>query len=265
VRAFVLGTGSSGNALLVDTGDARILVDAGVGPRKLEARLASLGTALRPGDLTGIVPTHVHGDHFAHAARLARVLRAPLFLHPGIDRSLLGDVPHQLDLRSYEPGRAFRIGEAELVAEHVPHDAPHVALRIATRDHALGVAVDIGRVTRELASLLAACDVALVEANHCSELLAVGDYPAHLKRRLASGYGHLSNAQAAELALRVSGSRLGRIYLCHLSRENNTPERARDVVASAARRIAVEVLPHGAVCKLDVRRARPLQLALPFA
>lgn len=261
MRAFVLGSGSSGNALLVDAAGTRILVDAGVGPHKLEARLSRLGEALHPRGVDAIVPTHHHGDHFAQLERLAVVLRAPIFVHRGID---LRRLTRRLDLRTYSMGRPFRIGDLEITTERVPHDAPQVAVRVATREHALGVAVDVGHVTRDVVSLLASCDAAIVEANHCSELLQLGEYPQHLKRRIASGYGHLSNRAAADLASRLVGSRVTRLWLGHLSRENNTPDRALDVVASSAKRIAVDVLRHGAIETIDVR-AKAQQLTLPFA
>jgi phosphoribosyl 1,2-cyclic phosphodiesterase len=266
VRAFVLGTGSSGNALLVETAaGARVLVDAGIGPRKLERRLALLGvpdpTELR---LDAIVPTHRHGDHFGELERLARASRAPIWVHRGLASDVAPRLRARFTVHEYDPGRAFRVGDLELLAEPVPHDAPHVALRLATKDHALGVATDVGHVTRELVALLARCDAALVESNHCPELLAWGPYPQRLKDRVSGGLGHLSNARAADLAARLVGSRLARLWLGHLSRANNTPERALDVVASKARRIDVSVLPHGAISTLDVPRGRAEQLALPF-
>ena len=136
-------------------------------------------------------------------------------------------------------GRSFRVGSLEVSTERVPHDAPQVAVRVASANHAIGYAVDVGRVTAPLTTLLASCDVALVEANHCSEMLAFGPYPTHLRHRVSGGLGHLSNTQTAELAQKLVGSRLGRLYLGHLSRSNNTPERALEVVASAARRMIV--------------------------
>src|SRR4051812_31458704 len=84
VRVFVLGSGSSGNALLVESCGTRVLIEAGVGPKAISSRLAELGVDLRPGELHGIVATHQHGDHFGHADKLARAFHAPLFLHPGI-------------------------------------------------------------------------------------------------------------------------------------------------------------------------------------
>lgn len=265
MRAFVLGTGSSGNSLLVEAEGVRILVDAGLGPRTLEARLAALELELDrgPGQLgiDAILPTHHHGDHFGGVEKIARALKCPVYLHAGIHAPR---VRARFEVRPYAVGRAFRIGSLEVTAEHVPHDAPQVALRVACANHALGIATDVGRPTHDLTTLLASCDVALVEANHCSEMLAFGPYPTHLRHRVSGGFGHLSNAQTAELAHKLMGSRLGRLYLGHLSRANNTPERALETVASAAPRINVSVLPHGSICALDIRRSRAFQLALPF-
>lgn len=266
VRAFVLGTGSSGNSLLVEADGVRILVDAGLGPRVLEARLAALGVTLQRerGQLVidAIVPTHHHGDHFGGVEKIARAHGCPVYLHAGIEAPR---VRARCVVHDYAMGSTFRVGSLEVRTEHVPHDAPQVALRVASRDHAIGIATDVGRPTHGLTSLLASCDAALVEANHCTEMLAFGPYPMRLRHRVGGGFGHLSNHQTAELAARLVGSRLGRIYLGHLSRSNNTPERALETVASAAPRINVSVLEHGSICALDIRRSRAFQLALPFS
>jgi phosphoribosyl 1,2-cyclic phosphodiesterase len=244
----------------------RVLVDAGVGPRKTEARLAALGVELseRAKDrIDAVVATHEHGDHFGEIDSLARAFGAAIWMHRRVDADR---VRRRFDVQTYEPGRAFRIGGLVLEAEHVPHDAPQVALRVAEDDGgpAIGVATDVGRITGGLVGLLAQCDAALVEANHCPEMLAFGPYPDSLKRRVSGGLGHLSNDETAELAARLSGTRLTRLFLGHLSRANNTPERALEVVASRAKKIDVEVLPHGHVCAFDIRRTKPAQLALPF-
>lgn len=264
-RAFVLGTGSSGNSLLVEAEGVRILVDAGLGPRVLEARLAALGVTLErgPGQLAidAIVPTHHHGDHFGGVEKIARAHRCPVYLHAGVEAPR---IRARFEVREMEIGRKFKIGSLDVTAELVPHDAPQVALRIASREHAIGVATDVGRLTQGLTALLASCDAALIEANHCTEMLAFGPYPMRLRQRVGGGLGHLSNTQTAELAAKLVGSRLGRIFLGHLSRSNNTPERALETVASAAPRMDVSVLPHGSVCALDVRRSKSFQLALPF-
>ena len=210
MRAFVLGSGSSGNSLLVEADGVRILVDAGLGPRALEARLAALGVELRPRGIDAIIPTHHHGDHFGGVEKIARALGCPVFLHAGIHAPGLRA---RFDVREYAMDHAFRVGPVEVLAAQVPHDAPQVALRVASAGHAIGIATDVGRVTPALTALLSSCDVALVEANHCSEMLAFGPYPTRLRQRVAGGLGHLSNVQTAEVAARLVGSRLGHLYL----------------------------------------------------
>jgi phosphoribosyl 1,2-cyclic phosphodiesterase len=259
VRVFVLGSGSSGNALLVESRGTRILVEAGIGPRVAAARLAELGLDLGDRPIDGIVASHDHGDHFGHAEPLAAAFGATLFLHRGI-----GFDGTSVRVERYDVGRPFRVGELTIGTAIVPHDASQVAIRIDDGVSALGIATDVGRVTPGLVSLLAGCDAAIVEANHCSEMLAFSEYPDVVKRRVGGGFGHLSNDQAAELAARLVGSRVGRLWLGHLSRSNNTPERALEVVASRARRIEVGVLPSASPVALDVRSQRPYQLGLPF-
>lgn len=258
VRVFVLGSGSSGNALLVESCGTRVLVEAGVAPRTVASRLAELGVPLGEvgTELHGIVATHQHGDHFGHADKLASTFGAPLHVHGGI--------AIERESERYEIGRPFRIGALTITTVQVPHDAAQVAVRIDDGASAFGVATDVGRVTPGLVALLGECDAALVEANHCSEMLAFSEYPDVVKRRVGGGWGHLSNAQTAELAGRLVGSRLARLWLGHLSQSNNTPARALETVATRARRIDVEVLPAASPVALDVQTTRPYQLGLPF-
>lgn len=258
MRIYVLGSGSSGNALLVEANETRVLVEAGISPRVVMARLAELGLTLGPGDIDGIVATHEHGDHFGHATQLANAFAAPLYLHAHI-RAVDAKVER------FPVGRTFRVGNLTVTAAQVPHDVHQVALRVDDGVRAFGVATDVGRVTNDLVGLLAECDAALVEANHCAEMLAFSEYPDVVKRRVGGGLGHLSNDQTAELAARLVGSRLARMWLGHLSRSNNSPRRALEVVSQRARRIDVTVLPEDAPIALDVRTSKPHQLGLPFA
>lgn len=263
MRVFVLGSGSSGNALVVESAGTRVLIEAGIGPKLVAARLAELGLAIGAGELQGIFASHQHGDHFGHAGKLAAAFSAPLYLHPGLEPPAV-EAPGALDVRRYEVGRAVRVGGLTITTVQVPHDAAQVALRVDDGTHALGIATDVGRVTPGLVALLGECDAALVEANHCSEMLAFSEYPDVVKRRIGGGWGHLSNAQTAELAARLVGSRLARLWLGHLSRSNNTAARALETVAARARRIDVDVLPPATPLALHVRTTKPHQLGLPF-
>lgn len=279
MRVFVLGSGSSGNALLVESRGTRVLIEAGIGPKAAVSRLAELGLAIAPGELHGIVPTHEHGDHYGQADRLAAAFGAPLYLHAGIrapvPRASRGSArrdtspgssppPVAVDVRRYEVGVTLSVGCLQISTVFVPHDAAQVAIRVDDGRSALGIATDVGRVTSGLVGLLAGCDAAVVEANHCTEMLAFSEYPDSVKNRIGGGWGHLSNTQTADLAARLAGSRLARLWLGHLSASNNTPARALEVVAARAKRIDVEVLPSQTPVATEIRSAKPYQLGLPF-
>jgi phosphoribosyl 1,2-cyclic phosphodiesterase len=266
VRVFVLGSGSSGNCLVIEADGERILIDAGMGPVRAAERMRSLGEDLivrRPP--LGVFVTHDHADHSAHALPLARALRAPVYAHGG---ARLERVRSRLDVLPYSPGRVVPVGPFLVEAVSIPHDAPHVALRVTADKHRMAVVTDLGHATNELRAALSRCDLVFLEANHCPRLLEAGPYPANLKRRVGGPLGHLANEQAAELAKALDDTRVGRLVLVHLSRTNNTAERAREVVASRVRHIAVETMPHGEARQFEIsgpsRPGQPEQLALGF-
>jgi phosphoribosyl 1,2-cyclic phosphodiesterase len=263
MRVWLLSSGSTGNAAIIEApalepgsggvSGARLLIDAGLGPRACVERMRRLGADLLPAGVVGIVVTHHHGDHIAHLEPLARALRAPVYLHDGIAASR---VRARYDVRSYARRGAFSIGPFKLRAEPVPHDAPQVALSIAAGGLRFGIATDLGHVPAWLVDLLGECDEALLEANHCAELLKDGPYTPRLKMRVGGDLGHLSNDQTAALVQ----------WLGHLSLVNNTPARALARIRPRARGLEIEVLEHGVPRLLVVRRGRRVmtQLGLRF-
>jgi phosphoribosyl 1,2-cyclic phosphodiesterase len=269
VRVFVLGSGSSGNCLVAESEGERVILDAGMGPTRATERMRSLGADLITSrSPLGLFVTHDHGDHAAHALPIARATRAPLHAHQGI---VAPRARSRLEVRSYMPGRPVPLGPFLVEALPVPHDAPHVALRVTAGGRRFGMVTDVGHASRELSAFLAACDVVFLESNYCPELLENGPYPPHLRRRVAGPLGHLSNDQAGELARSLQDTRVSRLVLVHLSRTNNSPARALDVVSSRAHRVSVEALPHGEPRRYDITgggQGRELaaaeQLALGF-
>lgn len=258
MRVFVLGSGSSGNGSLVQSGGTRILVDAGFGPRSAANRLRAMGLELMPRGVDALVVTHQHGDHFAHVEPLARALGCPIYLHAGIEAKR---VRSRFEVRELALGKKHAIGDVTFDAIEVPHDAPQVALRFQGKSGTFGLATDLGWAPAALVRFLSDCDGALVEANHCERMLASGPYPHRLKRRVGSDVGHLNNEQTAALAARLVGTRLRRLLLGHISRSNNHPKLALDTVRRACRGITVEALPHGEPRSLEIRGA-PTQLRL---
>jgi phosphoribosyl 1,2-cyclic phosphodiesterase len=266
MRVFVLGSGSSGNCLVLEAEGERILVDAGMGPTRATERMRALGADLITNRAPlGLFVTHEHGDHAAHALQLARALRAPLFAHAGvaIDRAR-----RRLEVQAYTPGRPVPLGPFIVEALSIPHDAPQVAIRVAAGGRRFAIATDLGHAPRELTRLLASSDLVMLESNYCPQMLETGPYPLRLKRRVGGPLGHLANEQAAEVASALEDTRVSRLLLVHLSRTNNTPERALTVVGSRLKRLPVEVLPHGVPRTFEVTATAGLrgaeQLALGF-
>jgi phosphoribosyl 1,2-cyclic phosphodiesterase len=225
VRFASLGSGSRGNALVVEAGGTRILLDCGFGPRNFAARLARL--ALVPDDLDAILVTHEHADHVGGVAACARRHETEVFLTYGtLGAANLDGVA----LRVIDSHARFAIGDIEVRPFPVPHDAREPAQFVFSDGNGcLGVLTDAGCVTPHMVEMLSGCDALVLECNHDTDMLAGGRYPPHLKRRIAGRFGHLDNAAAAELLMQLDRSRLRHVVAAHLSQENNTP-----VLATAA-------------------------------
>lgn len=213
--------------MLVEAGATRLLVDAGLPLATLQRQLRRADLAVQP---TAIVITHAHGDHCRHAAELSEHFQAPLFVSEATRRSVrLGG---RRAPRVFGPRAPFAVGDLTVTATAVPHDAPQVALRFDHAGASAALATDLGEVPPGLLEHFAGCDTVLIESNHDSDMLWAGPYPYHLKRRVAGGHGHLSNAQTHGL-LRALDRGVRTVVLMHLSQTNNTPELARASAAEA--------------------------------
>jgi phosphoribosyl 1,2-cyclic phosphodiesterase len=231
VRVTVLGSGSDGNATLVEAGDVRILVDAGFSGRDLERRLQAVD--VDPSTLTGILITHDHGDHTRGMGIMARRFGVPLHLteitHDTCRKLLTGGE----EIRHYRSAEPFQLGPLIIEPFLTVHDAADpvaITIREATSGLKLGIATDLGRPTATVRHALAGCDLLVLEANHDEAMLWNGPYPWSVKQRIASSHGHLSNRAAAELALELFHPGIGAVILAHLSDSSNAPDLAAEVV-----------------------------------
>lgn len=252
MRALIAASGSEGNAVVLEADGARVMLDAGIGLRALEQRLDEAGFGGMP---DAIVVTHAHHDHYGRAPRLARKLDVPLFVTPATarDRRLEG-CPRA---RTFHPRAPFEIGPFTIAPIPVPHDAAQVALTVTAGRFRCSMATDLGVATPALLDHVAGSDLLLVEANHDELMLADGPYPPHLKARVRSARGHLSNVETARfLRSFVERNLPHTIVLLHLSKTNNTPElalgAARKALAGhkAHLRAAIEPLVVDASSKL---------------
>lgn len=231
IRFASLGSGSAGNALLVEHGATCVMLDCGFGLRETVARLLRLGWA--PSDLAGILVTHEHGDHVAGVFRLARKFGLPVWMTHGTWAGCR-EADSELDLRIIDSHRSLSIGDHEVLPFPVPHDAREpVQFVFSGSGVRLGVLTDIGEPTAHVCEMLSGCAGLVLEFNHDAEMLERSAYPVSLKRRIAGRYGHLENSVAAKLLGRIDCSRLQTLVAAHLSERNNRPELAVGAVARA--------------------------------
>jgi len=225
MRFASLGSGSEGNALVVQVGQTCVLMDCGFSLVDTVARLARLGMAAD--NLSGIVVTHEHGDHISGVARLARKHSIPVWLTHGTRQMQRKALDGLSTLTEIAPHHSFSIGDLQIQPYAVPHDAAEpVQYVFSDGAKRLGVLTDTGCATPHIEAMLNGCDALVLECNHDATLLANGDYPYSLKQRVGGRFGHLNNADAAALLARLDNHRLQHIVAAHLSRQNNTPELA---------------------------------------
>jgi len=232
VRFASLGSGSQGNALIVEVRSTRVLLDCGFSLADTTRRLARLG--IRPEQLRAIVVTHEHDDHIGGVARFARKHAIPTWMTAGTYRGLEKLFEPDIDLHLIEGYAAFSVGDIAVQPYPVPHDAREPA-QFVFSDGArrLGVLTDVGYATAHIQRCLSGCDALVMECNHDPALLACSDYPEPLKQRISSRFGHLDNSQAADLLAALDGSRLQHVLAAHLSEANNRPGLAQEALARA--------------------------------
>lgn len=226
LRFRVLGSGSSGNATLVETGDCRILIDAGLGSRELQERLLSAG--VDPSSLQAIYLSHEHGDHSKCAASFSRKWGVRLRGTRGTYAALgLGAE----EIAGYDvlvAGSPSRAGRLSVTPVAVSHDAAEpIAFVVACNGHRLGHATDLGHIGRGLVEAFRECDAVLVESNYDPAMLRSGPYPWSLKERITGGRGHLSNGDVGRYLSHGLGVACREVVLAHVSRNNNHPEVVR--------------------------------------
>lgn len=224
MRFAILGSGSEGNALVVQVDATLLLLDCGFSVSETLTRLARLG--LQAEQLGGILVTHEHSDHLAGVARLARRFRLPVWMSHGTWRAQRAAFA-EISVAEVNPHLAFAIGSIEVQPYLVPHDAAEpVQYVFGDGARRLGVLTDTGHATPHIEATLSGCHALVLECNHDVEMLRNGRYPSSLKQRVGGRLGHLNNQQSAELLSRLDTSRMQHVVAAHLSQHNNLPELA---------------------------------------
>lgn len=230
LRFALLGSGSSGNAALVCSARAKVLIDAGLSLRQLDLRAKMAGLSLE--GLDAILITHEHGDHCRAAGTLARRFDVPVYGTAGTLEKLpvgVGEIPR---LHVFEAGDRLAFADMDVQSFGIEHDAADpVSFTVQSAGAKLGFATDIGRVSHLVRTRLAGSHALVLESNHCPEMLRSGPYPLQVQQRILGWHGHLSNQDMCSLLAALMHETLRTVVLVHVSAKNNTPELARAMAA----------------------------------
>lgn len=228
MRITCFGSGSDGNALLIEQGETRVLIDAGIPVTRLRKELLTRG--ISESELTALLITHEHSDHIRALDRFSRNYHGAVLTRPDTARSLRGVNPAAIETIELET--SLLIGSLSITPVPVPHDAVDPVGFVVTAD-AVKVAIftDLGEVTSDVANACAGASLIVLESNYDPTMLDLGRYPTHLKRRIRGRFGHLSNDECANLLERAVTDETSEVWLAHLSLNNNNPAVAHRTTA----------------------------------
>lgn len=252
-----LFSGSRGNAVFIECGGQKLLIDAGKSARALNKALIEIGESLD--GLDAILLTHEHSDHISALENLRGDLSLPVHAPGGCARRL-ATIPSeyiQKNLIAHPPIFTLTVGGVTVRSFPTPHDsACSVGYRMEWEEEGtlrnIGYATDVGYVTDEVMAGLLGCEAVVIESNHDVEMLRTGPYPYHLKQRILSRHGHLCNTDCALLAAKLAEHGTKYFLLAHLSEKNNHPDLALDEVFAA--------LGDNRLCLAAAHPSRPTRL-----
>jgi len=254
MRFSILGSGSSGNAALLQTDASRVLLDAGFSAKRLAGLLEEVGEKLE--NIDAIFLTHEHGDHAAALSGLARYPHIRVFANRATSQALQSGLKHTVPWHLFETGSTFRFRDLEISSFSVPHDAQEpVGFVVAHGDgdlfsprHSLAWLTDLGHAPQHVRERIREVDVLVVEANHCPQMLeADTKRPWSTKQRISGRHGHLSNEAARELLSSIASPRWRHVFFAHLSRDCNSTAAVETACGSllAARQCGLTVVAAG--------------------
>lgn len=232
IRFASLGSGSAGNALVVEVNQTKVMLDCGFSIKETETRLARLN--ILPQELTGLVVTHEHDDHAGGVFKFAAKYNLPVWLTYGTLKMASRYMPanHTLKVHVVDSHQPFYIQEIAVHPFPVPHDAREPMQCVFTDgNHRLGVLTDVGKTTLHIEEMLTKSDALLLECNHDAQMLQSGPYSSALKKRVGGDLGHLENQLSANLLSKLDNSKLQHIVAAHLSTKNNTVHLAKSALA----------------------------------
>lgn len=222
IEICAIASGSNGNCYYIGNDRDAILVDVGISRRQVLERMKEKG--LNPSKIRAVFISHEHADHFRGVRVLSKHLGVPVFMTMATFEKSWG--PNRpAKIVNFNPGDVVEVGSFKIHSFLKQHDAAQpCSFRIEHDGLNVGVMTDIGEPCEKVKEHFSACQAIFLESNYDEDMLWNGAYPWHLKNRVASGVGHLSNKQAFELLHAYAGEKLEAVFLSHLSADNNRPE-----------------------------------------
>lgn len=262
MRFIALGSGSSGNCYCLFTENDGLMIDVGIGVRSLKKFFYEYGISFSR--INAVLLTHDHADHVKSVGSLSHEYGLPVYttrkVHQGVRNNYC--VRHKVEdanVRYIEKNRPFNLGDFVVTPFHVPHDSTdNVGFMVTHEGVNFCLITDVGHITDEIRSFIQKANYLVIEANHDEEMLQGGNYPPHLKTRISSENGHLSNRDCGMTLAENATLALRHVWLCHLSEENNHPELARKTMETILR--GYGIVP-GVDFKVDIlKRKQPSEI-----
>ena len=234
-----IASGSNGNCYYIGNSTDAVLVDVGISTKQILIRMNERD--LDPGKIKAIFITHEHSDHLRGARVLAKRLQIPVYMTAKtFNNSYKNLRPHYPNF--FHPGDIIEVGEFRIHSVLKNHDAAEpCSFRVEYYGKNVGVFTDIGEACANVQTHFNLCDGVFLEANYDDKMLWDGHYPWYLKKRVASDLGHLSNEQAFDLLNAHASEDLKCVFLSHISKENNTPEKALDSMQALAKKYDIKI------------------------
>lgn len=239
MRFCVLGSGSKGNATFVESGQTRLLIDAGFSGKEIERRLAEIGVGAET--LSGILITHEHSDHVKGAAILSRRFRLPVFINEATLAAAGSVLDNLHQCHAFVTGQTFVFQDFQIHPYAISHDTVDpVGFLLNNGRVLMGYCTDTGAVSKLMHHRLSTCHGLVLECNHDPDMLRNGPYPPSLQQRVRGKSGHLANADAADFLAAILHDGLEHVVLSHLSESNNRPHLAQEAMNTVLEKLREE-------------------------
>lgn len=246
LRACSIASGSKGNCLFVQSEQANLIVDAGINLQRLEKSLKLFGISC--GQLDGVLITHTHSDHISGVKSLCKKYGVPIYCHSEIVHDI-GKLTDKTDSKAFEFEQEFKIKDIDVHPFLVEHDVHCQGYSFVSNSKKLSIATDMGQATDVVFQAMQGSNMIFVESNYDTDLLNNSSYPYHLKKRILSNKGHLSNDACSQFVSTMIQNGTRDFVLCHLSQSNNYLERA---FTSMISNLSQEGITFGKDCSIEI-------------